>query len=86
MPISRKILIVDDEAELRDALQEQFSLLEEFEAIVVGGFRDPEAAFAAAEGLKRCKTVGLWHGPRSLRLIKSTVREAVSGQRGSARL
>ena len=31
--------------------------------MLVDGFRDPEAAFAAAEGLKRCETVGLWHGP-----------------------
>jgi DNA-binding response OmpR family regulator len=47
MPISRKILIVDDEAELRDALQEQFSLLEEFEAIVAeNGSKGVEAARA----------------------------------------
>jgi hypothetical protein len=32
--------------------------------MLVDGFRDPEAAFAAAEGLKRCETVVLWHGPR----------------------
>src|SRR5580700_6746668 len=47
MPISRKILIVDDDAELRDALREQFSLLEEFEAIVAeNGSRGVEAARA----------------------------------------
>jgi len=32
MPNTRKILIVDDDPELRDALTEQLSLLEEFEA------------------------------------------------------
>jgi DNA-binding response OmpR family regulator len=47
MPISRKILIVDDDAELRDALREQFSLLEEFEAIVAeNGSKGVEAARA----------------------------------------
>jgi DNA-binding response OmpR family regulator len=34
MPNTSKILIVDDDAELRDALSEQLSLHEEFEAIV----------------------------------------------------
>ena len=34
MPNTRKILIVDDDAELRDALTEQLSLHEEFEAVV----------------------------------------------------
>ena len=33
MPNTRKILIVDDDAELRDALTEQLSLHEEFEAV-----------------------------------------------------
>jgi DNA-binding response OmpR family regulator len=47
MPISRKILIVDDDAELRDALSEQLSLLEEFEAIVAeNGSKGVEAARA----------------------------------------
>jgi DNA-binding response OmpR family regulator len=47
MPISRKILIVDDDAELRDALREQFSLIEEFEAIVAeNGSKGVEAARA----------------------------------------
>src|ERR1700760_1165492 len=47
MPISRKILIVDDDAGFRDALREQFSLLEEFEAIVAeNGSRGVEAARA----------------------------------------
>ena len=47
MPMPRKILIVDDDAELRDALREQFSLLEEFEAIVAeNGSRGVEAARA----------------------------------------
>jgi DNA-binding response OmpR family regulator len=47
MPISRKILIVDDDAELRDALREQLSLLEEFEAIVAeNGNKGVEAARA----------------------------------------
>src|SRR3974390_376287 len=35
MPNARKILIVDDEAERRDALVEQLSLHEEFEAVAV---------------------------------------------------
>ena len=33
MPNSRKILIIDDDAELRDALGEQLSLYEEFQAV-----------------------------------------------------
>src|ERR1700690_2920339 len=35
MPNTRKLLIVDDDAELRDALTEQLSLHEEFEAVSV---------------------------------------------------
>ena len=35
MPNTRKILIVDDDTELRDALTEQLSLHEEFEAVAV---------------------------------------------------
>ena len=35
MPNTRKILIVDDDAELRDALVEQLALHEEFESIAV---------------------------------------------------
>ncbi|HTH34451.1 MAG TPA: DNA-binding response regulator, partial [Xanthobacteraceae bacterium] len=35
MPNTRKILIVDDDAELRDGLTEQLSLHEEFEAVGV---------------------------------------------------
>ena len=35
MPNTRKILIVDDDPEMRDALTEQLSLLEEFEALAV---------------------------------------------------
>ena len=35
MPSTRKILIVDDDAELREALVEQLSLHEEFEAEAV---------------------------------------------------
>src|SRR5246127_5649728 len=35
MPNTRKILIVDDDAELRDALVEQLALHDEFEAIAV---------------------------------------------------
>src|ERR1700739_892185 len=47
MPISRKILIVDDDAELRDALREQLSPLEEFEVIVAeNGSKGVEAARA----------------------------------------
>jgi DNA-binding NarL/FixJ family response regulator len=34
MPNTSKILIVDDDAELRDALTDQLSLYEEFEAVV----------------------------------------------------
>ena len=34
MPNTRKILIVDDDPELRDALTDQLSLHEEFEAAV----------------------------------------------------
>ena len=37
MPNTRKILIVDDDPEMRDALTEQLSLHEEFEAIAVRG-------------------------------------------------
>ena len=47
MPISRKILIVDDDPNLRDALREQLSLLEEFEAVVAeNGSKGVEAARA----------------------------------------
>ena len=35
MPNTRRILIVDDDPELRDALTEQLSLHEEFEAVAV---------------------------------------------------
>ena len=35
MPSRHKILIVDDDPELRDALTEQLSLYEEFEAVAV---------------------------------------------------
>ena len=35
MPTARRILIVDDDTELREALVEQLSLHEEFEAISV---------------------------------------------------
>ena len=35
MPSTRKILIVDDDSELRDALKEQLSLHEEFDAVAV---------------------------------------------------
>ena len=43
MPNTRKILIVDDDPELRDALTEQLSLLEEFEAV------------AAEDGSRACR-------------------------------
>src|ERR1700752_1036341 len=47
MPNTRKILIVDDDAELRDALVEQLALHEEFEAIAVEtGARGVQAAKA----------------------------------------
>src|SRR6201997_126465 len=45
MPNTRKILIVDDDAELRDALTEQLSLHEEFEAVAVeSGSKGVQAA------------------------------------------
>src|SRR5437667_5046673 len=47
MPNSRKILIVDDDAELREALVEQLALHEEFESIAVdNGSRAVQAAKA----------------------------------------
>jgi len=47
MPNTRKILIVDDDAELRDALTEQLSLHEEFEA---------EAVESGSKGVQAAKT------------------------------
>ena len=47
MPNTRKILIVDDDAELRDALIEQLSLHEEFEAV---------AADSGSKGVQAAKT------------------------------
>ena len=47
MPNTRKILIVDDDAELRDALTEQLSLHEEFEA---------EAVDTGSKGVQAAKT------------------------------
>ena len=45
MATARKILIVDDDAELRDALVEQLSLHEEFEAVAVeSGAKGVQAA------------------------------------------
>ena len=47
MPNSRKILIVDDDTELRDALVEQLALHEEFEAVAVdSGTKGVQAAKA----------------------------------------
>jgi DNA-binding response OmpR family regulator len=47
MPNTRQILIVDDDPELRDALSEQLSLYEEFEAVVAGdGSKGVQAAKA----------------------------------------
>jgi CheY-like chemotaxis protein len=47
MPNTRKILIVDDDPEMRDALTEQLSLLEEFEALAVeNGSKGVQAAKA----------------------------------------
>ena len=47
MPNTRKILIVDDDPELRDALTEQLSLHEEFEAVAVeSGSKGVQAAKA----------------------------------------
>ena len=47
MPNTRKILIVDDDAELRDALTEQLSLHEEFEAAAAeNGTKGVQAAKA----------------------------------------
>jgi DNA-binding response OmpR family regulator len=47
MPYTRKILIVEDDPEMRDALTEQLSLHEEFEAIAVeNGSKGVQAAKA----------------------------------------
>ena len=47
MPNTRRILIVDDDPELRDALSEQLSLYEEFEAVATeNGIKGVEAAKA----------------------------------------
>jgi DNA-binding response OmpR family regulator len=47
MPNTRKILIVDDDPELREALMEQLSLLEEFEAVAAeNGSKGVQAAEA----------------------------------------
>jgi len=47
MPNTRRILIVDDDPELRDALSEQLSLYEEFEAVAAeNGIKGLEAAKA----------------------------------------
>jgi DNA-binding response OmpR family regulator len=47
MPNTRQILIVDDDPELRDALTEQLSLCEEFEAVAVeNGGKGVQAAKA----------------------------------------
>src|SRR4249920_2920103 len=47
MPNTRKILIVDDDPEMRDALTEQLSLHEEFEALAVeNGSKGVQAAKA----------------------------------------
>jgi DNA-binding response OmpR family regulator len=47
MPNTRKILIVDDDAELRDALTEQLSLHEEFDAVAAeNGTKGVQAAKA----------------------------------------
>jgi DNA-binding response OmpR family regulator len=47
MPNTRRILIVDDDPELRDALSEQLSLYEEFEAVAAeDGSKGVQAAKA----------------------------------------
>ena len=47
MPNTRKILIVDDDPELREALMEQLSLHEEFEAVAAeNGSKGVQAAKA----------------------------------------
>src|SRR5580692_5186707 len=47
MPNTRRILIVDDDPELRDALAEQLSLYEDFEAVAAeNGIKGVEAAKA----------------------------------------
>src|SRR5277367_1295154 len=47
MPNTRKILIVDDDTEMREALTEQLSLYEEFEAVAVeNGSKGVQAAKA----------------------------------------
>ena len=47
MPSRQRILIVDDDSEMRDALTEQLSLHEEFEAVAVeNGSKGVQAAKA----------------------------------------
>ena len=51
MPNTRQILIVDDDPELRDALSEQLSLYEEFEAVAAeDGSKGVQAAKAGQIG------------------------------------
>ena len=66
----RKILIVDDDAELRDALVEQLSLHEEFEAVAVeSGTKGVQAARTGQIDLV-IMDVGLPDGREAVRLLR----------------
>ena len=76
MPNTRTILIVDDDPELRDALTEQLSLHEEFEAIAVeNGSKAVQAAKAgqiAAAGAKP-----LTQNAYKVKLVEVAVKRAL---------
>jgi DNA-binding response OmpR family regulator len=72
MPNTRKILIVDDDPELRDALTEQLSLHEEFEAVAAeNGSKGVPAAKAGQIDLV-IMDVGLpdIHGREAVRILR----------------
>src|SRR5260370_14916067 len=72
MPNARKILIVDDDTELREALVEQLSLHEEFEAVAVdSGTKGVQAAKAGQIDLV-IMDVGLpdIHGREAVRILR----------------
>ena len=69
MPNRRKILIVDDGPELRDALTEQLSLHQEFEAVAAeNGSKGVQAAKAAQIEGGRVTRTGKQHGVSAWRL------------------
>src|SRR5271167_3013821 len=87
MPNTRKILIVDDDPELRDALSEQLSLYEEFEAVAAeDGSRAVQAAKAGQIDLV-IMDVGLpdIDGREAVRIARSTRRRALCGPHWLAR-